>query len=385
MNSSRDHAGQAGQPSSSKAESTAGTSPHQELLTRVAHELNNPLTVVLGQAMILKELVSEPSVLARIEDIAEAAEQCSMVIRTALEDAQLQTVDPASVSLRHLVSVALDLSRFTLRSESIEVRTELADRLPLVPGDASQLQQLVSTLIFNACQGLRDVEGQRIVRIRTAHDGESGQISLEVGHNGPAIAKALRARIFDSFFTAGASGIGVGLALCHRIVSAHHGSIDIEERGSATPIVVRLPAAGDLGAGSGDFEPGLVTETGCTVLVVDDDESVARVVEAMLHRGGYRVEVASSGQEALRCLDTTGIDAIVCDFRMPGMNGEAFYQQIAEHHPELQDRLAFLTGDARGPEARAFLSGVDVPLLEKPVTPEAIRELVRSLTEPGCS
>jgi CheY-like chemotaxis protein len=249
--------------------------------------------------------------------------------------------------------------------------------------DPAQLDQVLTNLLVNAQQALAGQPGPRRVRIRTAYEAESKQLLLEISDNGPGMPPEVRSRIFEPFFTTKdkGSGTGIGLAVSHRILATHGGTISCDSTpGHGTTFSIRLPASPPE---RGTVEPGIVRSPGpdrLRIMVVDDEPDVADVVAAMLRADGHHVEVMFSGQAALERAMDMEPDLILSDIRMPGLDGPALYSKLVEFRPELAGRMAFITGDTLSPKARQFLEATDCPRLEKPVTPTELRELVVGFT-----
>lgn len=356
-----------------------------QLLASVAHELNNPLSVVVGQSLLLQETAGEPKVVDRAAKIGNAADRCARIVKTFLAMARQQPTEMASVALNDVVDAALEVTGYALRSHEIDVVVELAGDLPPVWADADQLNQVLTNLIVNAQQALEGQPGPRRVKIRTGYEPDSKQVVLELGDNGPGMPPEVRSRIFEPFFTTKdkGSGTGIGLAVSHRILATHGGTISCGSTpGRGTTFSVQLPANPPDGRTAEPLGPGAGMPQRLDVLVVDDEPDVADVIAELLRTDGHRVEVVDSGQAALARVADSDFNLILSDIRMPGLDGPALYARLAESRPELAGRVAFITGDTLSPKARQFLAASDCPRLEKPVTLKELRELVSRLA-PG--
>ncbi|WP_210529662.1 PAS domain S-box protein [Rubellimicrobium arenae] len=349
------------------------------LLAGVAHELNNPLSVVVGYSSMLRETVSDPDLLERLGKVHGAADRCARIVRTFLAMARAKPPVRGPVDVGELVLGALDLSAYALRTAGVEVRTDLPARLPPVWGDADQLGQVVTNLVVNAQQALLGQPAPR--RMLLAARAEGDQVLLEVSDNGPGMAPEVAKRAFDPFFTTKPQGVGtgVGLSVCHGIVAAHGGRIDLETApGQGARLRVWLPR-GETGlsdlAAPDDHEP----LSGGRVLVVDDEPDVASLVAEALGIAGYEVDTAPSGRRALAALRARRFDAVVTDLRMPDMDGSTLVDAIRREHPHLARRIVIVTGDA------LTLSGhdpaADVPTFEKPLDLRGLLATVRRMME----
>lgn len=213
------------------------------LLAGVAHELNNPLSVVAAQATLLEEEAAGTPIAARAEKVSAAARRCGRIVASMLASARRRAPRREPVHLREVLASATDLLSLRLQSAGVEFATRLPRRMPRLMGDADQLTHLLANLIGNAVQALRERPWPRRVTLSLATLPE-GEVELRVADNGPGIPEALRERIFDPFFTtrADGGGSGIGLALCRSIVQDHGGRIEAEEApGGGACFVVRLP------------------------------------------------------------------------------------------------------------------------------------------------
>jgi two-component system NtrC family sensor kinase len=227
------------------------------LLAGVAHELNNPLTIVVGQSQLLRETEQDERVLKRAEKIANAAERCVKIVSTFLSMAREQPPKRKLVDINRVIHDVVDLLDFNLRNQQITLELELAARLPGVKADHNQLHQVISNLVINAQQALQD-QPRKIIRIVSIQVENSEQICIKVMDSGSGIAPELRARIFEPFFTTKAVGVGTGLGLsvCNGIIQSHGGSIEYEEvPGMGACFTLCLPIANQPIANQGTDQP----------------------------------------------------------------------------------------------------------------------------------
>ena len=355
------------------------------LLAGVAHELNNPLSVVVGYSSMLAELSRDPAVTDRAAKIHAAAERCSRIVRTFLAMARKRPPTRGAVNLNEVVGSALELAAYGLRSAGIQVETRLAPDLPVVWGDEDQMHQVVTNLVVNAQQALVMVEPPRHLVVATREAGEL--VEIVVADNGPGIPDAVRARIFEPFFTTKAVGVGtgVGLSVCKAIVTAHEGEITAEGgSGAGTRIVVRLPR-GTAKAAAAEAAPQETAEAAplsLNVLVIDDEPDIAAMVAEMLRQDGHVAEIASDARSALRIVERADVDLIVSDLRMSDLDGPGLYRAIREKRPDLADRILFITGDVLAADIDRFLAETGAAVVEKPIDPVAFRRAVaRRLAE----
>jgi two-component system NtrC family sensor kinase len=354
------------------------------LLAGVAHELNNPLSIVIAHATLLAEQAGGDSALsARAGKIRAAAERCGRIVQTFLGMARRKPPERRPVRIGAVIEAALDLIGYALRSAGISVIRDIPDDLPEIAADQDQLVQVLINLITNAQQALSSVSGPRRLAI-AARAGEEGEIEITVTDNGPGVPEALRARVFDPFFTTRqeGGGTGVGLSLCRGIVSAHGGTIELTEtHGGGATVRVLLPPGlpGDRMHEPAEVEPPapLVVRRVRSALVVDDEEEVAAVLAEVLRGDGFAVETVADGLAARERLGTRSYDVVLSDLRMPGLDGAELHAWLAEAQPALAARVVFITGDRLGTGAEAMLAATGQPVLTKPFAPAEVRRVVR--------
>jgi PAS domain S-box-containing protein len=353
-----------------------------ELISGITHELNNPLTAVLGYAELAQELRVEGELAGYLGHIAEQAARASGIIGNLLVFARQKEPEREPVSLNGVAGSALDLRGYELRVSNIQVVTELDDGLPCVLGDFQQLVQVVLNLVNNAEYAIHKHRETGAITLRTTHFSRGGHpwTRLEVLDNGPGIAEQFLTRIFDPFFTTKrpGEGTGLGLSVSYGIVAAHQGLIYAENRpeGGAR-FVVELPAA-EAAEPVTVAQPPTPTTKPARILILEDEQAVATMLAKFLTGDGHQVSVAEQGAEALARLREQPFDLVITDFKMPGMSGLEFYRSLSAAHPGLAHRVLFTTGDFLSLDTRRFLAEVGAPVLYKPFTLEQARATICS-------
>lgn len=368
------------------------------LLAGVAHELNNPLSVVTGQTMLLREQVLKEAsalpgfqkVLDRCGRIEAAAHRCARIVRSFLDMARQREAERRATNLADVVKEAVELLAYNMRASGVTVTTAVAPGLPLLMLDAGQIHQVLLNLLVNAHQALEELDGERRITIAVAADEARRLISIAVSDNGPGIPEGIRSRIFDPFFTTKpqGAGTGIGLSVSRGLIEAHGGTLDLAEApGGGACFTVHLPleVAVPLAPVEDTTTSGAAASSLGTVLIVDDEPDIAALLAEIAEDAGYRSVVVHSGLEAQTRL-SAGLPgegqptAVLCDLRMPDGDGPGFYNWLQAHRPELTSRIGFISGDTLGPSAGRFLARSGCPLLEKPFTPMDVRAFLRDLT-----
>ena len=356
------------------------------LLASVAHELNNPLAVIMLQADLLREDASSDVVAEHAEEITQAATRCERLVRNFLTLSRQHPPERVAVDLNALIMHTLELLEPAFRVDAVAVDLCLDATLPSIRADADQIRQVLVNLITNAYQALREVQAPRQVTLTTRCDAARTRVTLEVVDTGPGIPPAILARIFEPFFTTKPPGVGtgLGLSLCQGIIEGHDGTIWVTSQpGQGTVFRVELP----LGEALTTTSPALEEEIyqpicGQTILIVDDEPSVIRGLIRLLRRDGHTVETAPNGRTALARLQERAYDVILSDLRMPELDGSGLYQAL-EQYPKLQRRFVFLTGDTVSHETMAFFEQTGVRWLTKPFRASEVRRTIQQVLLAG--
>jgi two-component system NtrC family sensor kinase len=286
----------------------------------VAHELNNPLSVVVARAVLLEEQGDSATQAAALK-IRTAAERCARIVRTFLAMARQQQPERGPVAINEVVSAALDIAAYPLRTSSIEVELDLTPHIPLIFADADQLHQVLLNLIINAQQSLQEQPTPRRLSVTSCYDSFACLVCVRVADNGPGLTEHLRARVFEPYFTTKpmGSGTGVGLAVSLGIVEAHGGSltVDCPDEGGAT-FTILLPV-GPVRASSAEAGQTANARVGQrTVLIVDDEaeirETLTEILSALTIRWSPSVPGAKRWSGAAE-----QYDVILTDMRMPDL------------------------------------------------------------------
>ncbi|MGF1466199.1 MAG: ATP-binding protein [Sandaracinaceae bacterium] len=359
------------------------------LAAGAAHEINNPLAYATTNLQLLEEELAEADadLAQRTSPYVEEAREGCHRIRRIVEDlstfARMREAqeDRRPVELPTLIDRCVAMTRNEIRHRAKLVRDY--GETPPVDGDASRLGQVFVNLLVNAAQALpvgHATEAQIHVRTRRRDDG---LVAVEVTDTGPGIPEDIQDRIFDPFFTTKPQGVGsgLGLAVCHGIVAAHDGRIEVQSRpGVGTTMRVLLPATEPEEAAVVSSRPvrlELPVERAARVLVVDDEPALTRALVRALR--GHEVDVAEDGARALeRCQEDT-YDVILCDVMMPEVSGPQFYDRLGTLDPDQAERVIFITGGAFSASAQEFLARMGDRVLVKPVEIEQLRTAVVSM------
>ena len=355
-----------------------------ELLASVAHELNNPLSVVVGQSMLLMETTMDEHIRGRVEKIGSAAERCARIVKTFLAMARQQPSISEPIDINGAIEAALDVCAADLAAAGVDVTRRLSSDLPPVLADFDQISQVVSNLIVNAQHAMEGHDRKRRLRVSSSFRSATGEVTIKVKDSGPGIPDDVRGRIFDPFFTTkeAGKGTGIGLTLCHRIIDAHGGRIRLDDRGGeGAAFVIKLPYRAVEAVADLETEKQVHGAGRLRVLVIDDEADMTELLTEILRADGHVVESANTGDDGLRQLGRSPFDVVLSDLRMPGLDGPSLFRHLESDHPGLIDRVAFITGDTLSGDIQKFLQSARRPYLEKPAAPDDIRALVRQIAE----
>ena len=356
------------------------------LLAGVAHELNNPLAIVVGRAAILEEKLAGSPLLPPLQKLRAAADRCSRIVKTFLAMARQSGPRRSQVQINELVEGALDMSAYGLRTNGVEVCLDLYPALPSTSADGDQLVQVLINLIVNAQQAMACLSGDHRLTIRTRHAQRTKSIILEVEDTGPGVPAKLVARIFEPFFTTKdvGDGTGMGLSVSSGMIEAHGGTLTLSRNGSrGTTFRVSLPITAGADASLSHDAVDLLHKARGLVLIVDDEPEIAELLADCLTPLGLVCDLASGGDEALKKISINRYDAIFTDMRMPGMDGLTLYQRLKASDPALAKKVAFVSGDVLHNEAARIAAIGDRLVIEKPFDPLQVREIALILLSNG--
>ncbi len=351
-----------------------------QLISGVAHELNNPLTAILGYSQLLQsDDLSGKRGAEYVEKLHRQAQRTHHIVQSLLSFARQRKPQRTLVSLHQILEDTLILREYDLRLSKIRVHREFDPHLPVTSADFNQLQQVFLNILNNAMDAIQETGEPGEIWIRT--EANSGKLRVEFTDSGPGVQNPHR--IFDPFYTTKpvGKGTGLGLSICYGIVKEHGG--DIEARNSpphGATFVITLPLLVGTSAPPTERAPSGKRVVPGKILLVDDVETVLQLEEEVLGAAGAAVRVARTAHQAISILKQESVDAIVCDAKLQGETSAAdLYGWIEKERPEMASRVIFTVSNAGEEPVSEFLRKTGCPLLRKPFKIEELLAAVQSV------
>ena len=351
-----------------------------QLVSGVAHELNNPLAGISAFAQLLDgagPLNDEQR--DAVETIQLEAKRAAKIVSSLLLFSRQRQPERTGVNLNRVLNDTLALRRFVISTEQIEVITELELDLPQTWADPFQLQQVLLNLLINAEQALRGKKGKRRMTLRTQRKGD--RIVASVSDNGPGISEEMLSRIFEPFFTTKpvGEGSGLGLAISHGIVRQHGGVLHVHsEDGAGATFEIDLPI---LQVRDEASHSALAGDAGAIprqrrFLIVDNEPAMRQALQLHLRRSGCFADAVGEPVAALALLATRTYGAIFLDLQLDAQGGESLFAELVERDPDHAGRVIFAPGDLDSAPARKFLHGAGRPFVGKPFALSTVAALL---------
>jgi PAS domain S-box-containing protein len=343
------------------------------ILSGVAHELNNPLTSIVGISQLIMRKPVSDDMREKLETIHRESLRTSKIIQGLLTFAREHKPERIMISVNQILQESYRLREYEFKVDNIGIQLDLSEDVPLTAADPYQLQQVFINLINNSHDALVTGGGKALV-IRSLYRDDS--IVIEFEDDGPGISPETIGFIFDPFFTTKevGKGTGLGLSVAYGIIKEHGGKIDVEsEPGKGTKFTVHLPRTAEIGEREAPQETRFSkSHDEKKVLVVEDEESLRDVIIEVLDQDGYSVEGCGDGDRAISMLKLKRYDAVITDLKMPGLGGKDLYTFIQKHYPKLAPRVLFITGDVLNKDTQRFLKITGNTYIEKPFEIEVL-------------
>jgi PAS domain S-box-containing protein len=351
-----------------------------QLISGVAHELNNPLTAILGYSQLLKsEELTNPRGADYLEKLYKQAQRTHHIVQNLLSFARQHKPERTPVQLNQIIEDTLVLREYDMKLNNIEIHREFDPDLPPTGGDFNQLQQVFLNIINNAVDAILEKGGNGEIWIRTENIGD--RLRVEITDSGPGVQNPHR--VFDPFYTTKpvGKGTGLGLSICYGIVKEHGGEIQVRNsppRGATFSIL--FPILVLTRSEKTDPHAELAEPVSGTVLLVDDEEAVLHIEHEILRSRGVSVRTARNGREALEVLERWPVDVIVADVTMPGeVSAREVVKWVAKRRPELAGRIILAISNTRDPRETEFVRESGCAVIHKPFALEEFWACVQKM------
>jgi PAS domain S-box-containing protein len=340
-----------------------------QLVSGVAHELNNPLQSVVGYAELLLDNERRDEAREDLQQILSEASRAAKIVHNLLAFVHRSSAERTSASLNDIVQSAVALRSYEFGVANIALTADYADNLPPVRVSREEIQQVLLNLLLNAEHAIKSSGDRGELRIRTMTCDEG--VVIEVHDSGPGVPPNVAGRIFEPFFSTKevGQGTGLGLSIALGIVEAHGGTLVLADVGRGACFRLTLPTAetkSPAEAGEASDVRAQSALAGQRALVADDEEPVRLLLRRLLTRRGFEVDLAADGQIAAELLEHSQYDVVLCDVKMPNKSGFALYENLRQRQRDVLDRFVFISGDILNAQLHNLADSSQIPLLSKP-------------------
>jgi PAS domain S-box-containing protein len=360
-----------------------------QMMAGAAHELNNPLTAILGVSELIRERATDDASRRHAEVILNQARRAAGIVQNLLDFARPPAQGRLKLRLDEIVGEALRSGQASLTQKNIKVEFEAPPDLPLVAGDKKLLTQIFLNIITNAEQAISSARDHGVLKISIARVNE--RLCVTLADDGPGISSEMIGKIFDPFFTTKrpGGGSGLGLTICRAVTKEHGGSIEVQSvPGAGSTFQVFFPVAAEESQKKPQTEAPVRKATatveglkGHSLLIVDDEESIREIVEEGLSARGMKVETAGSSEEALSRLASHSYDVVLCDMNLPGLPGDELFKRLRAQAGKSMPQFVFMTGDLLEPSALKQFGDKGAQVMQKPFHVAALAKLLVELLQ----
>ncbi len=356
-----------------------------QMMAGAAHELNNPLTAILGISDLLRERAMDETTRRQVDTILQQARRAAGIVLNLLAFSRPSAHGNARIDLKAAIQEVLQIEGALLAKKNIRVTFEASGELPPVEGNRRLLTQVFSNLIANAEQSISAARGEG--RLDISVSCVDHRIRVSFADDGGGIAPEIMDKIFDPFFTTkrpgGGSGLGLTIALA--VIKEHGGTIEVQSTPGlgATFHVFLPPCAQAPSASASSSSPSVASPPrpaeilkGHSALIVDDEESIREIVAEDLSRRGMIVNAVESSEAALRYLSSNECEIVICDFNLPGISGEALFEKVLAKENGPRPRFVFMTGELVDPALVSRYREKGARILEKPFSVSVLAALL---------
>jgi len=362
-----------------------------QMLAGAAHELNNPLTAILGVADLLRERAADDLTRRHAELVLQQARRAASIVQNLVTFSRPAGQGFSKLHLDEIVRGAFARQQASLSQQDIRVEFDLDPNLPPVDGDAKLLAQVFENIIINASQAISPAHSGGLLKIAIA--SADNLVRVSVTDDGAGIQPENMPKLFDPFFTTKrpGGGAGLGLTIAMAVIKEHGGRIKVTSTpGAGATFDVLLPSAKDQSQSPGCVPSSAHSSTppaasglnGRTVLVVDDEESIREIVQEGLSARGMIVRGVESSEAALASLAASSCEVVLCDFNLPGLSGEELCERLREQGEASSPLFVFMTGELVDAEVVERIQEKGARVLQKPFAISALTNLLTEILQP---
>ncbi len=358
------------------------------LVSGVAHELNSPLTSILGYSDLLYAQSRDDSYRKKLEKIAGEAQRASKIFQNLLTFARESKAEKKLLNINVLIEKVLELKAYSFGSNKIKVIRELYPHLGEILADSNQMHQVLLNIFNNAEHALASKRDEKTISIRTYQKEE--RIKIMILNNGPMIPEENLKKIFLPFFTTKeiGHGTGLGLSICYGIIKEHRGKITVENSGEGVTFTIELPVFSthetikEIPDRSDSRIKPIDELKGKKILLVEDEDAIREYVNKLLSSLNMQIDTSGNGLDAKDRLKKNDYDLILLDIKLPGLSGIDLYRILKKEQPLLLEKIIFMTGDTANENTKRFIQFSSRPCLSKPFTAEELVSTIRNFFIP---
>jgi len=339
------------------------------VLAEVAHELNNPLAVLTTQAELLLETSSDQQSKKRALKIISPAKRCANIVQKFLNLTRRRKIEKSIVDVHRLINESIELLSYQLIKNEIELQVDIQSDIPKIWGDGPQLSQVVINILINAQQSFIDTHDCKLIIVKVYSDSDKNNVYISITDNGSGIQDDIRENVFVPFFTTKAEGFGTGLGLpfCKSVIDGHKGSIELnKQQNHGTEVLIKVPGKTGQHADSSQspkLDQSLLPQS---ILIVDDEESLASSISEVMFKYGHMATTANSVVKAMDLIKNNSFDIILTDIHMKGLDGIDFFYDAKHFNNALADKFIFMTGYSLEQKSKDFFTAENHIYLNKP-------------------
>ena len=357
-----------------------------QLVSGVAHELNNPLFSAMGNTeLLIMDSGCEGDDREKLEKVLHSINRARLIIRELVQFSQGESIEKQILSVADLIQSTIGRIEHDLKLMQVDIETDVQDGMPALYGNPIGLQRALLNILTNARQAFGEQGYGGLIRVRSFYDDRKKDIVIEMANNGPEIPDNIISNIFDPFFTTRevGEGTGLGLSTAYGIVKEHDGELAVESNQDWTVFTIRLPAGGDsleklkpIPKESGDKES---PQSGETFLIVESEPIICKLLCDFFIKKGCSVETASTGVEALEILEKCAIDNLVIDDRISDMRGTYLIELMGKRNLKITGRTLLIVENGVWDRAGAAIQGAEIEILKKPFSFDELLQVLGSM------